>query len=47
MTKVSEEQPRDTFSLFLRLMSIGDYPDVDTLPACPYFRRDVTGRPLI
>src|ERR1700683_238164 len=25
MTKVSEEQPRDTFSLFLRLMSIGDW----------------------
>jgi hypothetical protein len=26
MTKVSEEQPQDTFSLFLRHMSIGDYP---------------------
>jgi hypothetical protein len=30
MTKVSEEQPQDTFSLFLRHMSMGDYPDVDT-----------------
>jgi hypothetical protein len=30
MTGVSEEQPQDTFSLFLRHMSNGDYPDADT-----------------
>ena len=31
MKKVSEEQPRDTFSLFLRRMSNGDYPVMNLL----------------
>ncbi len=31
MKKVSEEQPPDTFSLFLRHMSNGDYPIMNLL----------------